>query len=165
MKLDPSEPTADHTAFLHSLPDLLATAIRWASTESKRAWVTGTMLTPSETEIALAVGVKRPELVRITATEMLSLPSEQGLKEALALTGLLGPRMAGLTLGYTVFLSTQHYSSRLLSHELRHVHQYEKAGSIDSFLALYLRQIVTFGYARAPLELDAVAHEIKLRQG
>ena len=48
---------------------------------------------------------------------------------------------------------------RLLSHELRHVHQYEKFGSISSFLAEYLNQIISVGYDKSPLEIDARTHE------
>jgi hypothetical protein len=39
------------------------------------------------------------------------------------------------------------------------VYQYEVAGSIDAFLALYLQQIAEFTYDRAPFELDAEAWE------
>jgi hypothetical protein len=39
------------------------------------------------------------------------------------------------------------------------VYQYERAGSIGSFLPAYLREIVTHGYANAPSEIDARAHE------
>jgi hypothetical protein len=48
----------------------------------------------------------------------------------------------------------------LLSHELRHVYQYEAAGSIAAFLLNYLWQIATAGYEECPLELDARAHEV-----
>lgn len=44
---------------------------------------------------------------------------------------------------------------RLLSHEYRHVHQYEAAGSIAAFLRRYLQQIAEVGYERAPYEIDA----------
>jgi hypothetical protein len=67
--------------------------------------------------------------------------------------------MAGLTLGHAVFVRRGHDSWRLLSHEFRHVHQYEQAGSIAAFLPVYLQQIVQFGYANCPLEIDARNHE------
>ncbi len=52
------------------------------------------------------------------------------------------------------FLVTErNVNPRLLRHEFRHVHQYEKAGSISAFLPIYLGQI------DAPLEADARAHE------
>jgi hypothetical protein len=68
--------------------------------------------------------------------------------------------MAGLTLGYAVFVCRGHETRRLLSHEFRHVFQYEQNGAIAGFLPLYLQQIVTMGYQNAPLEMDARAHEI-----
>lgn len=45
-------------------------------------------------------------------------------------------------------------SARLSSHEFRHVHQYEALGSIENFMEVYLEQVLAFGYARAPLEMD-----------
>jgi hypothetical protein len=60
-----------------------------------------------------------------------------------------------MTLGYGIFVEAEHASIRLLSHECRHVYQYEQAGSIDAFLTEYLTQIATVGYADAPLEADA----------
>ena len=68
--------------------------------------------------------------------------------------------MIGLTLGYAVLICRGHESRpRLLSHEFRHVYQYEAAGSIAAFLPAYLEQIVAFGYFNAPLEADARTHE------
>jgi hypothetical protein len=49
---------------------------------------------------------------------------------------------------------------QLLSHECRHVYQYEAAGSIAAFLPVYIEQIVEFGYDDAPFEQDARHHEL-----
>jgi hypothetical protein len=68
--------------------------------------------------------------------------------------------MAGLTLGYAIFICEGHNSPRLLSHECRHVYQYEMCGSIAAFLPIYLQQIVDFGYMNAPFEIDAQKHEL-----
>ncbi len=67
--------------------------------------------------------------------------------------------MVGLTLGHCIYICLGHNSNRLLSHECRHVHQYEIAGSIATYLPNYLQQIVDFGYEDAPFEVDARAHE------
>ena len=75
-------------------------------------------------------------------------------------TGLLGPEMIGVTFGYGVYICDGHISNRLISHECRHVYQYEVAGSIGAFLQVYLQQIATVGYHDAPLEVDARQHEI-----
>jgi hypothetical protein len=67
--------------------------------------------------------------------------------------------MVGLTLGHSIFICRGHQTRRLLSHELRHVHQYEAHGSIAEFLPVYLQQIAEVGYANAPFEIEARAHE------
>jgi len=68
--------------------------------------------------------------------------------------------MSGLTLGYTILICHGHLSRRLLSHECRHVAQYEQAGSIASFLPTYLGAIVQVGYWNCPFEQDARSHEL-----
>lgn len=44
---------------------------------------------------------------------------------------------------------------------VQHVWQYEQAGSIASYLPIYLQQVADYGYEDAPLENDARDHEIK----
>jgi hypothetical protein len=68
--------------------------------------------------------------------------------------------MVGLTLGHGIYVCDGHFSNRLISHECRHVHQYEEAGSIRAFLPLYLQQIAEYGYEGAPYEVDARDHEV-----
>ena len=144
-----------------ALPHLLPSAIAWAEAEAKKVTESGTALTPSEEEVARSVGVQRPELIRIATVEGLPLPEDAALRTAAEQTGLLGPGMVGLTLGHAVFICRGHKTRRLLSHEFRHVHQYEKHGSIAAFLPVYLKQIVEVGYANAPFEADARAHELR----
>jgi hypothetical protein len=144
-----------------ALPKLLPAAIGWAEARAKRALDAGVPLTPSEQEVARAVGVMNPELVRVEIVERLPLPEDAVLRAAALQTGLLGPGMVGLTLGHAIFICRGHKTRRLLSHELRHVHQYEQHGSIAAFLPVYLKQIVEVGYGNAPLEADARAHELR----
>src|SRR5207244_4851795 len=111
--------------------------------------------------LARRVGVRQPEHIRVSVVDRLPLPDDAALRNAAIQTGLLGPNMIGLTLGYAVLVCRGHEATpRLLSHEFRHVHQYEVAGSIAAFLPGYLQQIVTYGYANAPLEIDARTHEL-----
>jgi len=126
---------------------------------SRDAFPGGITLTEHGLALAGSVGVRNPKHVRVTAVEALPLPNDPELKAAALQVGLLGPGVVGLTLGYCILLCRGHETPRLLSHELRHVHQYELAGSIAAFLPVYLQQIVQFGYAKAPLEVDARAHE------
>ena len=142
-----------------ALPLLLPKAIAWAEAEESRAASTGQPLTPAQQDVARSVGVTRPELIRIALVDALPTPADPMLHAAAVQTGLVGPQMAGLTLGYSVFVRRGCDTIRLLSHEFRHVYQYEQAGSIAAFLPVYLQQIVEFGYAACPLEMDARAHE------
>jgi hypothetical protein len=143
-----------------ALPALMPAAIAWAERRAHDAAKVGIALTPEETLLARSVGVVHPGLVRIEIVDALPAPEEPVLRAAAVQAGLIGPGMAGLTLGHAIFIRRGHKDARLLSHELRHVHQYEQHGSIAAFLAAYLPQVVACGYAAAPLEIDARAHEV-----
>jgi hypothetical protein len=133
------------------LPILLPSAIRWAEARASEV--------EQGISLARAVGVIRPELIRIALVDRLPLPEDPQLRAAALQTGLLGPGMVGLTLGYSIFICHGHDSIRLLSHEFRHVYQYEQFSSIADFLPVYLQQIIEVGYVNASFEMDAIAHE------
>jgi hypothetical protein len=138
-----------------SLPQLLPAAVAWAEARSTEILRDGRLLAPAEVALAREVGVARPERVRVQMVDMIPMPQEPTLRRAAMYTGLLGPHVAGLTLGYGIYMVAGEECARLLSHECRHVHQYEAAGSIAAFLAQYLQQIAEVGYDRAPFEIDA----------
>src|SRR4051812_38164019 len=151
---------APHVIDLESqLPVLLPRAIAWAEAEETRALESGTVLTPGEAMIARSVGVAHPERVRIETVDAMPAPSDPMLQAAIRHAAMLGPETRGLTLGHAIFMRRDERSVRLLSHELRHVYQYERLGSISAFLEVYLRELLAFGYGEAPLEVDARAHE------
>jgi hypothetical protein len=142
------------------LPRLLPRAIAWAEERERKAVEGGAPLTAAEQQIARKVGVARPELVRVEMVgDSLPMPDDPDLRAAALLAGLLCPRMAGLTLGHAIFICRGHRTRRLLSHELRHVQQYEQHGSIAGFLPVYLAQVLERGYDDAPFEQDARDHE------
>ena len=142
------------------LPVLLPRAIAWAEDRAQEVLATGIALSDSELSLARRVGVSQPERIRISIVRALPLPSDPELQQAALAAGLLGPGMVGLTLGHGIYICAGYKSARLLSHECRHVYQYEQAGSIGAYLPVYLQQIVTVGYQNAPFEIDARAHEL-----
>lgn len=142
------------------LPILLPRAIEWVNAQSEYILESGSPLNDSCLGLARAVGVARPENIRVSVVTKLPLPSDPDLRRVALETGLLGPEMIGMTFGYGVYVCDGHISNRLISHECRHVYQYEVAGSIGAFLPVYLQQIATVGYHDAPLEVDARQHEI-----
>lgn len=142
------------------LPQLIPLAVEWAERVSRQAAESAELLDGAGIVMARQVGVAAPQRVRIAEPEPMPFPDHPKLRAAAMQTGMLGPTMAGLTLGYTIFLRPGTRTLRLLSHELRHVAQYEAVGSIAAFLPAYLAQIVHFGYHDAPYEVDARNHEI-----
>ncbi len=143
-----------------ALPHLLPGAIAWAEARAEEVAASGMPLDDSRIALARSVGVQQPERIRISLVETLPLPHEPTLREAALQTGLLGPGVVGLTFGYSVIICQGHVTRRLMSHEFRHVYQYEQHGSISAFLPMYLQQVVEFEYANCPLEMDARAYEV-----
>ena len=144
------------------LPKLLPRAIAWVENQYAFIAKNGQPLSESEKELARRIGVLRPDLIRVYGVPLLPLPEDPELRQVAIATNMLGPDMVGLTLGHGIYICHGHRNTRLLSHEFRHVYQYEQAGSIAAFLPLYLTQIATVGYHNAPFEMDARAHEIHM---
>lgn len=144
------------------LPQIAPKAIEWATRYATRACDQGTPLVPSHAEIARRVGVAHAERIRILLVEEIPLPDDPVIRSAAAQVGLAGPDTAGLTLGYAVMIRPHHRNDvRLLSHEFRHVAQYEACGGIPQFLSVHLPHLVAFGYEDSPFEVDARAHEVR----
>jgi hypothetical protein len=142
------------------LPVLLPRAIDWANARSNEILAYGEPLTATGLRLAAAVGVANASRIRVCTVSALPLPEDPELRAVALETGLLGPDMIGLTLGYGIYVCNGHVDNRLISHECRHVYQYEAAGSIENFLPVYLRQIAECGYYDAPFEIDARDHEL-----
>jgi hypothetical protein len=143
------------------LPSLLPAAIEWAERSAKDISDTGLPLNEFGSSLARRVGVADPVRVRIKFVDVIPVPDDPSLQAAIQLGGFLGPNTAGLTLGHSIYIRNGTESTRLVSHELRHVCQYEQAGSIALYLPGYLQQVVQFGYEGAPYEVDARANEIE----
>jgi len=137
---------------------MLPRAARWAE-EQEQFIITNSQsraLTGQELEVARRAGVLRPEAVRILALPEIPLPADADLRMAAEAVGL--GALGGLTLGHGIFVRTDHANNaKLVAHELRHVAQYERHGSIFGFLQRYLFEVNEFRYPETPMEQDAVA--------
>jgi hypothetical protein len=142
-----------------NLPRLLPLAVEWAETRSREILDTGVPLTPHEVELACAVGVEHPERVRVKVVSAAPLPENPELRAVALQAESMGPSTDGLTLGYGIYLVVGFVDDRLMRHESRHVYQYERAGSIDAFLAKYVPGVINLKYWNAPDEVDAPAWE------
>lgn len=143
----------------NELPRLLQLAVEWAESCSQDILDTGSPLTPRELRLARSVGVKHPERVRIKIVAAVPLPENPALRAAALQAGLMGPATRGLTLGYGIYLVRGFVDDRIKRHECRHVYQYERAESVEAFLATYVPDVLRLGYWNAPDEIDARAWE------
>lgn len=137
-----------------------ARAIEWAQGEESAALRAGKPLPAQLQAIAKGNGVKLPQNIRLVVVDEIPLPREQPLAGAAARLGLASSWAAGLTLGYAVFVARGYEADpRILSHELRHVAQYEACGGIPRFLGVHLADMLERGYQDSRFEVDARAHE------
>ena len=157
---------ADRTStdITRELPVMTPRVIDWAERLAYRSLREGAALEPRFAEIARSMGVRDVQKVRIVVVDQIPLPEDPHLKVAAGSVGLAQGSAAGMTLGHAVIVHRGYERDvRLLSHEFRHVAQYEAAGGIRPFLLVHLPQLVEFGYEDSPYEVDARAHEIEGR--
>jgi hypothetical protein len=142
------------------LPVLLPHAIDWCERLSAKASAEGFPLKSNAIADARAVGVQHPERIRVLVVDQIPTPDDPLLATAAATIGFIGSSTAGLALGYAIFVRGGRLSRRLLSHECRHVAQFERTGSLSDFLTTYLNELVATGYERCSFEVDARRHEL-----
>lgn len=139
-----------------SLPAIVA----WAQREAEHGKAIGKPLSPWQVADARDVGVRRVALVQLCLVDALPALGDSEHLQAVYSAGMLTKDACGLALGHVVFLLRARAGERrVLRHELRHVAQYEAAGSLKAFISTYLMQVAEFGYRNAPLEMDARMHE------
>jgi len=142
------------------LPVLIPRVVAWAEEQSSRAIATGAPIPVDLARMATEVGVRVPGEIRLVVVDEIPLPDEPALKAAAGKVGLSQSWAAGLTLGYAVFVRKGYEKDpRILSHEFRHVAQYEACGGVGAFMALHLGHLAELGYEASPFEVDARAHE------
>jgi hypothetical protein len=139
------------------LPKLLPLAAQWVQSQEAEILAHGIPLTPSQQKDAKDAGVKISEKVRLQVVRDIPVPADPVLSKVARETGLLGPGTAGLTLRYGIYIRHGAQLDRELHvHEFVHVGQYERLGSIEAFLGLYLKECVDPGYPFGPMEQEAV---------
>jgi hypothetical protein len=143
------------------IPIALAVAVplaaKWVEEQQQRILAEGVVLTPHQAFDAHLAGVKDPGRVRLLKVDFIPTPQDPVLRKANEMFGLVSPVTAGITLGYGIYIRDDMWGDRpLLVHELVHVGQYERYGSVKAFLHDYLRECLTIGYPNGPLEQEAI---------
>jgi hypothetical protein len=156
----------DRQSVLAQFETLLPLASEWAAQEEQRVLHEGVPLSEQEMTDAKAIGVRRPERIRLLRVEAVPMPTDPQLRAAAETIHFLSPETRGLTLQYGILLRWDCCRERpLIAHELVHAAQYEQLGGILPFLRQYLVECLSIGYANAPLELEAaeVARQVLAR--
>jgi hypothetical protein len=154
---------------------LLPATLALLQAAEQAAIVRGRVLTPTEMRIARRLGVAEPERVRVLITPVLPSWMAPDLMAKATAAGNTGTDnsnppvdadrapperrfgIAGLTAGHGILIGIRHANNpRVLAHELAHVAQYERLG-MRAFALRYLTELLSVGYFRAPLELEADA--------
>lgn len=105
------------------LPRLLPHAIAWVHAQEFMILGNGIALTETERKLAVTVGVQYPDRVRIKLVRQIPGPADPELRSIASQTGLIGPHIGAITLGHGIYILEGRHFNRLVSHELRHVHQ------------------------------------------
>lgn len=132
-------------------------ASRWAEEVSGSLPPQARLLSAEEQALAEAAGVQRVDDVRIIVVDRVPFPDEPTLAALCKRYGFLGETTLGLTLGHAIFLTPPvAENAEIIAHECCHVAQVERLGSIHAFAKQYIEELLEYGYAFAPLELEAM---------
>lgn len=136
----------------------LPLATKWVEKQERRILAEGVPLTPHQAFDGYLAGVKATARIRLLKVDCIPLPDDPILRRANDLMGLVSPFTAGITFGHGIYVRADRWGDRqLVAHELVHVAQYERYGSINAFLHAYLDECLTIGYPDGPLEQEAIA--------
>lgn len=145
------------------LAALLPHAADWVAQLEASVLRDGEALNEEELALARKIGINFPEKIRLMRVATMPQPSDPTLAWAARETGLLGPKIAGVTFRYAIFVRSDYWREiRLVIHEMAHTQQYERFGGILPFLQQYISECLTVGYHNSPLELEARAVEKRL---
>lgn len=152
---------------------LMPAAITWAEERQAEILTQGMPLTDFQLELARAVGVARPDKIRMIEVAEIPVPADEALRVAGKGLGLFDWSPAGRAIGYGVEIrlplaegpSPRKLSPTLYRHEFRHVFQFEQYGSIALYLPEYLRAVLECGYFDSPFEVDARRYEAETVPG
>ena len=118
----------------------------------------GRALSEWETNWALQVGVSCPEEVRVLPVPRVPVPGANFLKLLAGMSRIAVDSPTGMAVNRGIYLEASHATNpSLLVHELVHVAQFEKLGSIGAFLKEYLTQCIEDGYWDCEMEEEARA--------
>lgn len=119
---------------------LLPLAVQWTKAQEEFALKHGNPLSARHLADAKLVGVKEPARVRVLAVDRISLPEHPQLAEASKRIGIITEDTRCMGIGYALIIRVDAWNDReLILHNLVHIAQCERAGSLEQWVREYLR--------------------------
>ena len=87
-----------------NLEDTIKLACMWVNQQQEYIDNFGAKLTPHQIALAIQVGVRQPELIRILTIEKIPSPNDETLSKLAERLNFLGPGTLGITLGYCIYV-------------------------------------------------------------
>lgn len=136
---------------------LLPLACQWAWDQQDVILARGAPLAPQHMADAGQAGVQDCSRIRILVVERLPLPDNQLLAEFARGRNIVTAATRGAGIGYGVMIRADCWGDReLLVHQFVHIAQFERSGSLDSFVEQYLSERLTCpSFTLGPLEEEA----------
>jgi hypothetical protein len=142
-------------------------AWEWARGQEACVLQHGVPLTSRQRVDALSAGVRQPDRVRILVVDRIPLPDDPELANAARLAQIITDASRAVAIGFAIIVRADSWHNReLLLHQLVHVAQCERSGSLQSFVHEYLfdrRTSAQFSLGSLEEEARGLAREICAR--
>lgn len=139
-------------------------AYQWAKQQEAYILKHGAPLAPQQIADARRVGVQDPARVRVLVVDRIPLPDDKELADAARRAQIITDASRGVAIGHGVIIRADSWQNReLLLHQLVHVAQCERSGSLESFVSEYLsdrRSSPDFSVGSLEDEARGLAREI-----
>ena len=139
-------------------------AFQWAGTQEAYVLKHGVPLTGRQRADAERVGVQQIDRVRILVVARIPMPEDRELAEAAQLAQIITDACRAVAIGHAIIVRADSWHNReLLIHQLVHVAQCERSGSLESFVREYLcdrRNSVQFSVGSLEDEARGLARAI-----
>lgn len=139
-------------------------AYQWAKQQEAYILQHGARLGAHQLADASRAGVQDPDRVRILVVDRIPLPDDQELADAARRAQIITDASRGVAIGYGIIIRADSWQNReLLLHQLVHVAQCERCGSLESYVSEYLRDRVSspaFSFGSLEDEARGLAREI-----
>lgn len=131
-------------------------AAPWALYHQRIIRTKGRALSDEEREIASQLGIRLIDGTFVMVVDRVPNPLRWSFGLMEKCSSACVSEVDGITLGHGIYVARRASESiELMAHELVHVGQYERSGSVWSFMVEYIHQCLMWGYCDAAWEVEA----------